>query len=137
MACADSDAAGASVPAGDGTHLRGSVQRSPRDRRWCSRRALSRNLGEALFGALAHAESLADDGNNTSADLFDGSRLVEQDDALGLAFGNGAVLLVDATVEVVTLALEAVLVGAVLANVTVVAAAGASERGVERRQQEQ
>jgi hypothetical protein len=89
------------------------------------------------LGALADAEPLANNGENTSLNLFDGPRLIKQDDAMWLACGNGAVLLVDAAVEVVPLALEAVLVGAVLANVTVVAAASASERGVERWQQQQ
>ena len=51
--------------------------------------------------------------------------------------GDLAVLFVDAGVEVVGFALEAVFVGAGLLDVAVVAAAGAAEGGGERREEEQ
>ena len=89
------------------------------------------------MGTLVVAEPLVDGGGNTGGDLGDRLRLIEQDNAVGIACCNGSVLLVDATVEVIAFAFEAILVGAVLAHVTIVSAAGARERGVERRQKKQ
>lgn len=83
------------------------------------------------------AQPFMNDGQNAVADLFDVPRLIQQNDALWLAFCDSPVLLVYAAIEIITFALEPVLVSAVLANVTVVAAPGACQGGLERRKQQQ
>lgn len=96
-----------------------------------------RGSGGELCGGLVGGEFVVDEGEDAGGDLLDGSGLVEQGDAVGLAGGDGEVLVVDAAVEGVAFALEAVFVGAVLAGVAIVAAAGAIEGGFEGREEQQ
>ncbi len=56
---------------------------------------------------------------------------------MGLAGGDGEVGVADAGVEIVGLALEAILVGAGLAKVVAVAAAGSAEGARERGEKEE
>ena len=79
-------------------------------------------------------------GDDLVDDLVDavfGAGLGDGDDALGLAGGDVLVGGVDATVEVVGLALEAVLVGAGGLDGVMVAAAGAGKGGFERGKEEE
>ena len=70
-------------------------------------------------------------------DLVDGEVAGDEDDAVGFAGGDFAVLLPDAAVEGVLLLLEAVFVLAGLGFVAGVAAAGAGQAGVEGGQQQE
>ena len=72
-----------------------------------------------------------DDLKDDLVDLIDGAVVVDGDDALGFAGGDVLVAGVDAAVEVVGLALEAVLVGALGLDAALVAAAGAVEGGFD------
>ena len=105
--------------------------------------------GDRGFGVGAHASRmdagtgvsavpilLRNDGVNFFLDFFDAVVSVDDDDAVGFAGGDLFVLVVDAAVELVGLALEAVFVGALPLDVALVAAAGALQGGLERGQQE-
>ena len=70
-------------------------------------------------------------------DVFDGGVVAEDDDAVWFACGDSFVGGVDATVELVGLPLEAVLVGTVRCGVAVVAVTGAAEGGIEGGEQEE
>src|ERR1700722_8126548 len=111
--------------------------------RWCVRRNNSAGRGTALtrwkdgwlgFGGVeAGGDNLLDAGLN----LVDGGVVADGDDAVGFAGGDLFVLVVDAAVEVVGLALEAVFVGALFFDVALVAAACAAEGGFERGKEEE
>src|ERR1700679_536170 len=70
---------------------------------------------------------------NAGLDLVDRCVVADGHDSLGFAGGNLFVFFVDAAVEVVRLAFEAVLVGALFFDVALIAATCAAERGFEGR----
>ena len=90
------------------------------------------SVGEAwslcrYWGFDAGGDYLAD----AVLDVINGSVFAYWYDAMGFAGRDLFVLFVDAAVEVVGFALEAVLVGALLCDVPLVAAAGAAKGGFE------
>ena len=75
--------------------------------------------------------------DNLLVNLVDGEVAADADDTIGLARGDFTVLFPDAAVEGVGFLLEAVFVGAGFGLDAGVAPAGARERGIEGRQQQE
>src|SRR5580693_6649247 len=69
--------------------------------------------------------------------FVDGEVAFYENDAIGLACRDFAVLMPDAAVEVLLLLLKAVFILAVACNLAIVASAGAVEAAFQRREQEQ
>ena len=107
------------------------MRRRPGLRSWGS--CFQNGYGDRRF---RRADSLRNDGVNFSGDFFDAVVSVDDHDAVGFARGDFSVLVVDAPVELVGFALEAILVGALALDVALVAAAGPLQGGLERGQQE-
>jgi hypothetical protein len=74
----------------------------------------------------------SDDFEDAGVNLLDGGFVADGKDAARLADSDLFVLLIDAAVKVVGLALETVFVRALVLGVPLVAAAGAMERSFER-----